>query len=965
MDSGASPVPPVAAVIGIFNIYPCQGSAGWLYLAHSPRELHSRSTCGDLFPCDNGVSMASILNFSNMRLRYKLLITYLGISLGLIVIAGFFTLQLVQNALERNMASELANSTHSILNMVKTTATASIKNYLRAVAEKNLDIANGFYKAYEAGKLTRDEMVAAIRSVLLSQTIGKTGYIYCINSQGVATVHPNPRVQGHSLAGYAFAQKQIRDKKGYLEYEWQNPGEAGKRPKALYMTYFKPLDWIISVSSYRQEFTQLINVDDFRSGVQAFHFGKSGYAYIADIDGNIIIHPRLEGTNVYNSLPTVVDFFREMAAKKRGHIRYWWKNPGEPVAREKLVFYDYLPEFRWIVASTAYYDEALKPFAELRNLIFISAGCVACMLLISTLFISQRLLEPIKGLIDKFKASAEGDLSVRMEAGNTYEFNELSRFFNRFMTRHQIAREALSQSEEKYRLLADNIHDVIWLISLDLSQVLYVSPSMESVQGWTVKDLSHLKLEDMLPPHCLNEARKFFSAVVERAEVSRPARQSGKIELELYRKDGSLLWAEITTSLVFDRDGKPNSILAVVRDINDRKEAEKRNLELQEKLNRMKKMEAFGLLASGVAHDLNNVLSGIVSYPDLLLLDLPEGSSLRTPIETIKTSGLKAATIVQDLLTLARRNVITFEALDLNSLVRDFFKTPEFDKLKSFHPDIDFKMDLEEGLSNLKGASIHLKKTLMNLVSNAAEAQPGGGRVVVKTRNRYLDYVLKGYSDVKAGDYVVLTVEDEGQGIAQQDLPRIFEPFYTKKVMGRSGTGLGMAVVWATVQDHQGYIDVVSQENLGTQFDLYFPLTHQSLMVQKPEAELASYVGRGESILIVDDLKTQREIASKILSKLKYTVYAVSSGKKAIGFLESNSVDLVILDMVMNPGMDGLETFQAIRKRLPDQRVVIASGFAETDRVKTAQALGAGEYIKKPYTIEKIGLAVRRTLDGI
>jgi PAS domain S-box-containing protein len=908
--------------------------------------------------------MKFTLNFSNMRLRNRLLITYLGISLGLIVVAGFFTLQLVQTALERNMASELENATGSILNMVRTTASASIKNYLRAVAEKNLEAAYGFYKDFEAGKLTREEMIANIRSMLLSQTIGKTGYIYCINSQGQATVHPNAGVQGHSLAGFEFAQQQIREKKGYLEYEWKNPGEAKRRPKALYMTYFKPLDWIISVSTYREEFNQLINVDDFRSGVQAFRFGQSGYAYLSDIEGNIIIHPKLEGTNVFHVPQAEADFFNEMAAKKKGQVRYWWKNPGETAAREKLVVFDYIPEYRWIVASTAYYDEALKPFAEIRNLIFTSAGCVAGMLLISTFFISQRLLEPINDLIDKFKAGAEGDLSVRMEPGNTYEFKQLSNFFNRFMARHQVARHALAKSEEQYRLLADNIHDVIWLISPDLSYVLYVSPSVESVQGWTAKDLGHMKLEDMVAPHCVKDARKFFIDLLERADFSKPAQQAGKIELELYRKGGALIWAEITTSLVFDKRSKPVSILAVVRDISDRKEAEKKNQELQEKLSRMKRMEAFGLLASGVAHDLNNVLSGIVSYPDLLLLDLPAASPLRDPIETIKKSGLKAAAIVQDLLTLARRNVISFEILDLNTLIRDFFKTPEFSKLKSFHQDIVFEMDLEKGLPNLRGALIHLKKTLMNLVSNAAEAQPGGGLVVVRTRSRYLDHALRGYSDVNPGDYVVLTVEDDGQGIAARDLTRIFEPFYTKKVMGRSGTGLGMAVVWATVQDHPGYIDVISRENLGTRFDLYFPLTRENLISQKPAADLASYMGRGESILVVDDLKTQREIASKILSKLKYSVYSVSSGEKAVAFMKSNAVDLVILDMVMDPGMDGLETFLEIRRFLPEQKVVIASGFAETERVKTAQTIGAGQYIKKPYTIEKIGMTVRQTLDG-
>ena len=908
--------------------------------------------------------MSFVTNFSYLRLRNKLLITYLGISLGLIAIVGFFTLQRVQTALERNMASELENSTASILNMVRTAASASIKNYLQAVAEKNLEIADRYYRDFASGRLSREEMIAAVRAVLMSQTIGKTGYIYCINSQGVATVHPKSGVEGRSLADFEFIQKQIRDKKGYLEYEWKNPGEVEKHPKAVYMTYFQPLDWIISVSTYRQEFDQLINVDEFRDGIKAFRFGGSGFAYLIDIKGNIIIHPKLEGTNILNDPEADAGFFREMLAKKKGRIRYWHQTAEEAAPREKLAFYGYIPEYEWIVASTAYYDEALKPSSKIRHLIIVSAGCLAGLLLVSTFLISRHLVKPIDGLIDNFKAGAEGNLSVRMAPGNTYELNELANIFNRFMARHQVAQESLSRSEEQYRLLADNIHDVIWLISLDLSQVLYVSPSMESVQGWTIADLDHLKLEDMLAPRWLGATQKFFRDIIEHPRDPKFARLSEKIELELYRKDGTLFWAEITASLVFDKHGEAISILSVARDVSHRKKAEEKNQELQEKMNRMKKMEAIGLLASGVAHDLNNVLSGIVSYPDLLLLNMPPESPLHTPIKRIKESGLKAATIVQDLLTLARRNVATFEVLDLNTLVADFFKTPEFAKLKSFYPDIVFEMLLETGLTNIKGAAIHLKKTLMNLVSNAAEAQPGGGRVVIRTCSRYLDYELRGYSDVNAGDYVVLTVEDEGPGIDSEDLPRIFEPFYTKKAMGRSGTGLGMAVVWATVQDHKGYIDVLSQKNTGTQFDLYFPLTQDGLMSQMPETELTSYMGRGETILVVDDLKNQREIASQILLKLNYATYTVSSGEKAVAFLESNSVDLVILDMVMDPGMDGLETFKEIRGLIPGQRVVIASGFAETDRVKAAQAMGAGQYVKKPYTIEKIGLAIRQTLDG-
>jgi two-component system cell cycle sensor histidine kinase/response regulator CckA len=213
-------------------------------------------------------------------------------------------------------------------------------------------------------------------------------------------------------------------------------------------------------------------------------------------------------------------------------------------------------------------------------------------------------------------------------------------------------------------------------------------------------------------------------------------------------------------------------------------------------------MESLGVLAGGVAHDLNNVLSGIVSYPDLLLMDLPEGSPLRAPIETIKESGQKAATIVQDLLTLARRGVSASEVLDLNRLIEAQQGSAEYQKLLTYYPDIRIAFELADDLPNIKGSSVHLNKTFMNLISNAAEAQPNGGEIIVITQGLYMDRAIRGYDTVKAGEYVRLRVKDRGEGISKTDLNHIFEPFYTKKKMGRSGTGLGLAVVWGTVQDH-------------------------------------------------------------------------------------------------------------------------------------------------------------------
>ncbi len=258
---------------------------------------------------------------------------------------------------------------------------------------------------------------------------------------------------------------------------------------------------------------------------------------------------------------------------------------------------------------------------------------------------------------------------------------------------------------------------------------------------------------------------------------------------------------------------------------------------------------------------------------------------------------------------------------------------------------------------------MHLGKTIFNLVSNASEAMPKGGILTITTANQYLDKPIHGYDEIRKGDYVVLSVSDTGEGINAVDLKRIFEPFYTKKVMGRSGTGLGLAVVWGTVKDHHGYINVHSQEGKGSTFILYFPVTREELSAEYVAVSVARYMGKSESILIVDDVKEQRDLAKDMLTKLNYNVTCASSGEEAVACLKLHSVDLMVLDMIMDPGIDGLDTYRKVIEIHPEQKAIIVSGFSETDRVKAAQTLGAGAYVLKPYTIDKLGLAVREELD--
>jgi two-component system, cell cycle sensor histidine kinase and response regulator CckA len=384
---------------------------------------------------------------------------------------------------------------------------------------------------------------------------------------------------------------------------------------------------------------------------------------------------------------------------------------------------------------------------------------------------------------------------------------------------------------------------------------------------------------------------------------------------------------------------------------------------LEERLRRAEKMEAMGTLAGGVAHDLNNVLGVLVGYSELVLEKILEESPLRKYVTNILQAGQRAAAIIQDLLTLARRGVAVSEVVNLNKLVSDYLRTPEFEKTKTYHPRVTFQSRLDKDLMNIRGSSVHLSKTIMNLLSNAAEAISDQGEVTILTENCYLDKPITGYDQIQEGDYVVLRVSDSGKGISTEDIGKIFEPFYTKKVMGRSGTGLGLAVVWGSVKDHQGYIDVQSEEGKGSTFTLYFPVTREEIVSNQKGVSSESYMGRGESLLVVDDMKEQRELAATMLNRLGYRVSVVSSGEEALTYLKINKVDLMVLDMIMAPGMDGLETYQKVLEINPGQKAILVSGFSETDRVKRAQELGAGTYVRKPYIMEKIGLAIRTELD--
>lgn len=395
-------------------------------------------------------------------------------------------------------------------------------------------------------------------------------------------------------------------------------------------------------------------------------------------------------------------------------------------------------------------------------------------------------------------------------------------------------------------------------------------------------------------------------------------------------------------------------------ELAERIQAEREKEQLQIQVHRAKKMEALGLLASGVAHDLNNILSGSVGYSDLVMRKMSQDDSLYQYFQEIRESGRRAAEVVADLLTVSRDAAADRQVTNLNDIVSEYMTSAEHQTLAQRYPEMTFSLELEGDLQNFACSVIHVRKCLMNLIINAAEATRKG-TVVIRTKNRQIDQSLANHEKIKSGSFVQLIICDSGSGISADDLEHIFDPFYTKKKLGRSGTGLGLTVVWNTVEEHRGFIDVVQPE-IGTCFELNFPATDSPL----PETGLLSSCrniqGRGEHILVIDDEEDIRSLAEQILIDLGYQVSLAASGEEGVAFMHENRVDLVVLDMLMEPGINGFETYRQINSFKPDQKAVIASGFSEGVDVKLTQALGAGAYIKKPYTLEELGAAIKQEL---
>lgn len=414
---------------------------------------------------------------------------------------------------------------------------------------------------------------------------------------------------------------------------------------------------------------------------------------------------------------------------------------------------------------------------------------------------------------------------------------------------------------------------------------------------------------------------------------------------------------ELKDGRVFERVSRPQKIGGVsagrvwsFRDITESRRA-------QEELLRAKRLEAAGQLAGQIAHDFNNLLTPLVAYPALMRRLFPVNEKSERVLREMEQSAKQIVDINQQLLTLGRRGHFNVEAFNPNELIEGAIRALDVAE------GVQIDRQLASDLAPISGGPAQIMRVLTNLIANAIDAMGGFGKLHLITENVHLRGSLRRYAHVTEGEYVCIRIADSGSGIPLEIQEKIFEPFFsTKKTDKKRGSGLGLSVVHSVLEDHKGYIDLESEPGKGTTFSLYIPVDHNTkAIVPTPEGILD---GNGATVLVVDDDHIQRDVVTTMLESLGYVAMALPSGEKAVAHMCTNECDLVVLDMVMD-GIDGTETLRQIKILRPEQRAIILSGFARSDRVEEALRLGASAFVAKPVQTNVLAKAVQDALRSL
>jgi PAS domain S-box-containing protein len=550
------------------------------------------------------------------------------------------------------------------------------------------------------------------------------------------------------------------------------------------------------------------------------------------------------------------------------------------------------------------------------------------------------------------------DLEKRVEE-RTEKLSDANRKLIQEMEERMRVEETLRQSEEKYRLIAENTVDIISVLDMNM-RYTYISPSITNSLGFTVQEAMEMPLDQVLTPASLQLVLSAFEDEMKlEAGGTADPKRIRRLELEKYRKDHSISSVEINLSFLRDKDQKAIGILAVSRDITERKKADEEKESLQAQLMQAQKMESVGRLAGGVAHDFNNMLSVILGNAELALLKLPKSDPVITDLNLIIDSANRSANLTRQLLAFARKQTIAPIVLDLNEIIDGMLKMLR----RIIGEDIDLVWMPGAGLWQIKIDPSQVDQLLANLFVNARDAISGVGKVTIETENISFD---KAYCAVHPGftpgQYVMLAVSDDGHGMSKDILDHIFEPFFTTKEEGR-GTGLGLATVYGIVKQSEGLINVYSEPDKGSTFKIYLPISKVEFTQAITERIIDPVKGHGELVLLVEDEPNMLNVIRDMLDKLGYTVLFSDKPAEALRQAKKYNaqIQLLITDVVM-PEMNGRELAKLVAEFNPGIKCLYASGYT-ANAIAHHGVLEKGiNFIQKPFSMQSLAAKVQEVL---
>ncbi|MCX7981476.1 MAG: PAS domain S-box protein [Syntrophales bacterium] len=531
----------------------------------------------------------------------------------------------------------------------------------------------------------------------------------------------------------------------------------------------------------------------------------------------------------------------------------------------------------------------------------------------------------------------------------------------RNITDRKQAEEALENSERKYRMIVENMYESVWSLSLDLKTKNYISPSEVSMTGYTPDEIVDMPLEELVLPDSLELGKQILAEELAREEIGEVVdpNRSRTFEIKLKHKDGHIVWEEVTATFERDKEGRPTGILLVGRDITERKKAEEERERLERQLIQAQKMESVGRLAGGIAHDFNNVLAVILGTVDVLKIKLPPIDALFSTVKEIEQAALRARDITAQLLAFSRKQVAEPRVIKINSVIERMAKNLS----RLIGEDISISYHLDPTLWPVKIDPIQVEQVVMNIVVNARDAMPEGGRLTIETTNVVLDdEYCQQHLGFRAGEYALLSISDNGTGIPPDVLPYIFDPYFTTKEPDR-GTGLGLATVYGIVKQNEGYVNVYSELGQGTTVKIYLPRSREEVKeeerVKEPISLQAPY-----RVLVVEDDEAVLDITVQMLKLLGCDTWAFSSPEKALKFLlqSGREVDIVITDVIM-PGMTGKELMERVKQVRPEASFIFMSGYTANVIAHHGILEEGIIYLQKPFTIVDLSARLSQAMN--